>query len=88
MGMGEPFLNYQNVIKSINYITKNEGLNFSKKITLSTVGISKMIKFAEADTGVHLAVSLHAASNFKEIKLCQLMKQITWSFTKFIKILL
>ena len=71
MGMGEPFLNYQNVIKSINYITKKEGLNFSKKrITLSTVGISKMIKkFAEDDTGVHLAASLHAASDVKRNKI-------------------
>ena len=71
MGMGEPFLNYQNVIKSINYITNKDGLNFSKKrITLSTVGISKMIeKFALEDTGVHLAISLHAANNTKRNKI-------------------
>tara|TARA_B100001029_G_C15062237_1_gene459557 strand:+ start:930 stop:1955 length:1026 start_codon:yes stop_codon:yes gene_type:complete len=67
MGMGEPFLNYINVIKSIEYITNKEGLDFSKRrITLSTVGISKMIKkFAEENTGVHLAISLHAACDKK-----------------------
>ena len=67
MGMGEPFLNYQNVINSIKYITNKEGLSFSKRrITLSTVGISKMIKkFALEETGVNLAISLHAACNIK-----------------------
>ena len=71
MGMGEPFLNYQNVIKSIKYITNKEGLDFSKRrITLSTVGISKMIKqFALEDTGVNLAISLHAACNIKRNKI-------------------
>ena len=71
MGMGEPFLNYQNVINSIKYITNKEGLYFSKKrITLSTVGIVKMIKkFAIEDTGVHLAISLHAACNKKRTKI-------------------
>ena len=67
MGMGEPFLNYQNVINSIKYITNKEGLGFSKRrITLSTVGISKMIKkFALEEIGVNLAISLHAACNIK-----------------------
>ena len=67
MGMGEPFLNYQNVVNSIKYITNKEGLSFSKRrITLSTVGISKMIKkFALEETGVNLAISLHAACNIK-----------------------
>ncbi len=63
MGMGEPLLNYKNVIKSINQISSNIGIGISnKKITLSTSGISKMIK-KMADDGVkfNLAVSLHSA---------------------------
>lgn len=63
MGMGEPLLNYKNVMKSIEMITSEEGLAMSpKRITLSTVGLPKMIK-KMADDGVrfHLAVSLHSA---------------------------
>ena len=45
MGMGEPLLNYKNVIKALHYITSEEGLNMShKRVTLSTSGITKMIK--------------------------------------------
>jgi 23S rRNA (adenine2503-C2)-methyltransferase len=65
MGMGEPLLNYANVMEAINKITSPEGLNMaSKRITLSTVGIAKMIK-KMADDGVkfNLAVSLHDALN-------------------------
>lgn len=67
MGMGEPLLNYANVRKSISMITSEEGLGMSpKRITLSTVGISKMIKkLADDDLKVNLAVSLHAPSNKK-----------------------
>ena len=63
MGMGEPLLNYKNVISAIDKITGDEGLGMSaKRITLSTVGIPKMIK-KMADDGVkfNLAVSLHSA---------------------------
>ena len=65
MGMGEPLLNYTNVISAIDKITSPDGLNMaSKRITLSTVGIAKMIK-KMADDGVkfNLAVSLHDAIN-------------------------
>lgn len=65
MGMGEPLLNYANVIAAIDKITSEEGLNMaSKRITLSTVGVTKMIK-KMADDGVkfNLAVSLHSAIN-------------------------
>lgn len=45
MGMGEPLLNYANVLKSIERITAPDGLNMSyKRITVSTAGIAKMIK--------------------------------------------
>lgn len=65
MGMGEPLLNYANVTAAIDKITSEEGLNMaSKRITLSTVGVAKMIK-KMADDGVkfNLAVSLHSAIN-------------------------
>jgi 23S rRNA (adenine2503-C2)-methyltransferase len=63
MGMGEPLMNYPNVMKAIDMITSNEGLGMSpKRITVSTSGIPKMIK-KMADDGVKfkLAVSLHSA---------------------------
>lgn len=63
MGMGEPLMNYNNVLKAIDKITSNEGLGMSpKRITVSTSGIPKMIKKL-ADDGVKfkLAVSLHSA---------------------------
>ncbi len=63
MGMGEPLLNYTNVISAIDKITAQKGLNMaSKRITVSTVGIAKMImKMADDGVKFNLAVSLHAA---------------------------
>ncbi len=63
MGMGEPLLNYPNVISAIEKITSQKGLNMaSKRITVSTVGISKMIiRMADDNVKFNLAVSLHAA---------------------------
>jgi 23S rRNA (adenine2503-C2)-methyltransferase len=63
MGMGEPLLNYENVMKSIDMITSDEGLGMSpRRITLSTVGIPKMIKrMADENVKFNLAVSLHSA---------------------------
>lgn len=63
MGMGEPLLNYENVIKAIDKITSEEGLAMSPtRITLSTVGIPKMIKrMADDQVKFNLAVSLHSA---------------------------
>ena len=63
MGMGEPLMNYNNVIKAIDKITSPDGLAMSpKRITVSTSGVPKMIK-KMADDGVKfkLAVSLHSA---------------------------
>jgi 23S rRNA (adenine2503-C2)-methyltransferase len=63
MGMGEPLMNYNNVLKAIDKITSPEGLGMSpKRITVSTSGVPKMIKKL-ADDGVKfkLAVSLHSA---------------------------
>ena len=63
MGMGEPLLNYKNVLGAIDKITSDEGLGMSpKRITLSTVGIPKMIKkLADDEVNFNLAVSLHSA---------------------------
>jgi 23S rRNA (adenine2503-C2)-methyltransferase len=63
MGMGEPLMNYNNVIKAIDMITSNEGLGMSpKRITVSTSGVSKMIrKMADEEVKFKLAVSLHSA---------------------------
>jgi len=63
MGMGEPLMNYPNVIKAIDKITAKEGLGMSaKRITVSTSGIPKMIKkMADDDVKFKLAVSLHSA---------------------------
>jgi 23S rRNA (adenine2503-C2)-methyltransferase len=63
MGMGEPLMNYPNVMKAIDMITSNEGLGMSpKRITVSTSGVSKMIKkMADEEVKFNLAVSLHSA---------------------------
>ncbi len=71
MGMGEPLLNYKNVLKSIEKITSPEGLGMSpKRITVSTAGVAKMIeKLADDDVKFNLALSLHAANDHKRNKI-------------------
>ena len=63
MGMGEPLMNYNNVLKAIEMITSEEGLGMSpKRIMVSTSGIPKMIKkLADDEVKFKLAVSLHSA---------------------------
>ncbi|APX99437.1 23S rRNA m(2)A-2503 methyltransferase [Lacinutrix venerupis] len=63
MGMGEPLMNYNNVIKSIEKITSPEGLGMSpKRIVVSTSGVPKIIKkMADDEVKFNLAVSLHSA---------------------------
>lgn len=67
MGMGEPLLNYANVMKGIERITSPEGLGMSpQRITLSTAGIAKMIrKLGDDGVRFNLALSLHSANNAK-----------------------
>ena len=62
MGMGEPFLNFDNVVNAIKEINDPNYFNLGRRhITLSTCGIiSSLDKFIEADLGVTLAISLHA----------------------------
>ena len=63
MGMGEPLMNYNNVLKAIEKITSKEGLGMSpRRITVSTSGVPKMIrKLADDEVKFKLAVSLHSA---------------------------
>ena len=63
MGMGEPLMNYKNVLKAIDKITSPEGLGISpKRIVVSTSGVPKMIKkMADDEVKFKLAVSLHSA---------------------------
>lgn len=67
MGMGEPLLNYTNVLKSIERITAPDGLGMSpQRITVSTAGIAKMIrKLGDDQVKFNLALSLHAANDVK-----------------------
>jgi 23S rRNA (adenine2503-C2)-methyltransferase len=67
MGMGEPLLNYANMLKSIEKITSPDGLGMSpKRITVSTAGIAKMIKkLGDDQVKFNLALSLHAANDEK-----------------------
>lgn len=65
MGMGEPLFNYPQVKRAIGFITGEEGMGFSsQRITLSTVGVPKVIRqLAEDQFKPHLAISLHAATD-------------------------
>jgi 23S rRNA (adenine2503-C2)-methyltransferase len=67
MGMGEPLLNYANMMESVQKITSPEGLNMSpQRITLSTAGVAKMIKkLGDDEVKFNLALSLHAANDTK-----------------------
>lgn len=71
MGSGEPFDNFDNVVKFINLLTHKDGLNFSRRnISLSTCGlIDKIKEMADLDLGVTLTISLHSPfdENRKEI---------------------
>ncbi len=67
MGMGEPLLNYKNVLRSVELITSEDGLGMSpRRITVSTAGIAKMIKkLGDDEVKFNLALSLHAADDEK-----------------------
>jgi len=71
MGMGEPLLNYKNVMRSVELLTSEKGLGISpRRITLSTAGIAKMIKrLGDDETKVNLALSLHAANDAKRTEI-------------------
>lgn len=77
MGMGEPLLNYSNVLKSVDRITAEDGLNMaSKRITVSTAGIAKMIKkLGDDQVKFNLALSLHAADDIKRNEIMPINEQ-------------
>jgi 23S rRNA (adenine2503-C2)-methyltransferase len=74
MGMGEPLLNYKNVLKGIERIAAPDGLGISpKRITLSTAGIAKMIRnLADDNVRFNLALSLHAANDKKRSQIMEI----------------
>lgn len=74
MGMGEPLLNYKNVLRSVELICSDDGLGMSpRRITVSTAGISKMIKKLGDDAvKFNLALSLHAANDTKRNKIMEI----------------
>lgn len=65
MGMGEPLMNYDNVMQSLALINSEEGFNFSwQRITLSTIGLPAQIrKLADSSVRFRLAISLHATND-------------------------
>ncbi|MBE7172250.1 MAG: 23S rRNA (adenine(2503)-C(2))-methyltransferase RlmN [Williamsia sp.] len=67
MGMGEPLLNYKNVLKAIERITAPDGLAMSpRRITVSTAGVAKMIQqLGDDEVRFKLALSLHATNDAK-----------------------
>ncbi|MDX1479312.1 MAG: 23S rRNA (adenine(2503)-C(2))-methyltransferase RlmN [Saprospiraceae bacterium] len=77
MGMGEPLLNYRNVLQSIEHITSPNGLGMSpRRITVSTAGIAKAIRrLAEDKVRFNLALSLHAADDSKRTQIMPINAQ-------------
>ena len=78
MGMGEPLLNYENLLKSIELVSSKNGLSMSpKRITVSTAGIAKMIKkLADDEVRFNLAISLHASDDQKREEIMPINKSI------------
>lgn len=77
MGMGEPLLNYTNVLNSIEKITSPDGLGMSpQRITVSSAGIARMIKkLGDEKVKFNFALSLHAANDEKRNKIMPINKQ-------------
>ena len=65
MGIGEPFDNFNNIKRFINVVTNNKMINIGQRhLTISTCGlVPKIYEFADLETGVNLAISLHAPNN-------------------------
>lgn len=74
MGMGEPLLNYKEMLRSTELISSPEGLGMSpKRITVSTAGIAKMIKkLGDDEVKFNLALSLHAANDAKRDQIMEI----------------
>ncbi len=77
MGMGEPFLNYENVMKAIRMLNNENAFNIgARHISISTVGIIEGIeKLSKEDLQVNLAISLHAPNNTLRSKIMPVSKK-------------
>jgi len=84
MGMGEPLLNYKGTVESVKKITEDTGLGMaSKRITISTAGIAKMIKkLGDDNVKTKLAISLHAANDIKRDKIMPINESNTLEILK------
>ncbi len=84
MGMGEPLLNFENLMKSLHTLHHKKGLAFSsRRITVSTCGIKKGLAELGASNLAFLAVSLHAPN--QELRKELMPKAATWELEEFIK---
>jgi 23S rRNA (adenine2503-C2)-methyltransferase len=79
MGMGEPMLNYDNVMSSVEFLTNTHSpLLTPKHITISTAGIIPgIMRMAEENRPIKLAISLHATTNDNRMKLMPISKKYT-----------
>ena len=77
MGMGEPFLNYENTITAVDRLNDADGLNIgARRITISTIGIIDKIKeFSEKELQINLSISLHAPNDQLRQQLVPLAKK-------------
>ena len=79
MGMGEPFLNYDNVMKAIRVLNDQDGFDIgARKISISTAGlIVEIRKLAKEDLQVNLAISLHAPTDVLRSELMPVNKRVS-----------
>jgi 23S rRNA (adenine2503-C2)-methyltransferase len=79
MGMGEPFLNWDNLKKALLILSDNKGMNFSlTRVTISTVGITPVIReIADAKYKFNLAISLNSAFDEKRSDLMPFNRKYT-----------
>lgn len=84
MGMGEPFLNWENLLASIEIINSPDGLNMgARKISISTAGIApRIIDFANLNTQINLAISLHSADQVTRESIMPVASQYSLSYLK------
>ena len=81
MGMGEPFLNWENLAAALEIINSKDGLNIgSRKISISTAGVALGIKtFADFDSEINLAISLHSANQTTRQSIMPIARQFPLS---------
>ncbi|MBI4101644.1 MAG: 23S rRNA (adenine(2503)-C(2))-methyltransferase RlmN [Candidatus Nealsonbacteria bacterium] len=77
MGMGEPFLNYENVLEAVRVLNDKEGLNIgARHISISTAGLVEGIeKLAKENLEVNLAISLHAPKDAQRLSIMPIAKR-------------